>query len=178
MCQGPDCACTLRLVTVSVSIDSSLRLVVARHGASYKRGDEIRRDGKGKAREGTPITGQHANTPQDAPQRVNMVRDCVLDARAISGRIIPHIPGLSCFRYLVFCTFNGLVSTFNDRNAIKVIHTELLAYAYLNRPSEGMILSRVVRDQKKFNHFTGVFIYWAVAPFFLRNPVSLLCHGF
>ena len=73
-----------------------------------------------------------------------MVRDCVLDARAISGRIIPHIPCLSCFRYLVIWIFNGLVSSFNDKDAIKLIHTELLASAYLNRPSEGMILSRVV----------------------------------
>jgi hypothetical protein len=29
-------------------------------------------------------------------------------------------------------------------------------------------LSRVVRDQKKFD-YPGVFIYWAVAPFFLRS---------
>jgi hypothetical protein len=49
-----------------------------------------------------------------------MVRDCVLDAPAISGRIIPHVPCLSCFRYLVFWASNGLVSTFNDRNAVNL----------------------------------------------------------
>jgi hypothetical protein len=32
---------------------------------------------------------------EDAPQRVNMVRDCVLDARAISGRIIPGLVSIA-----------------------------------------------------------------------------------
>jgi hypothetical protein len=57
-------------------------------------GDEIRHHGNGNARQGTPIVvdyeSTHENSANSAPQRVNTVRDCVLEARAISGRIVPH----------------------------------------------------------------------------------------
>ena len=53
-------------------------------------GDDIRRHENGKARRGTPTDRRTKDSVEDAPQRVNMVRDCVLAAFAISGRIVPH----------------------------------------------------------------------------------------
>jgi hypothetical protein len=66
--------------------------------------DQIRRHGKGKARarQGTPMANSYVayktnirRHSDDAPQRVKMVRDGVLDSRALSGRIIPGLVSIA-----------------------------------------------------------------------------------
>ena len=115
---------------------------------------------------GTPITDKKVDYQsytnrihrEDAPQRVNMVHDCVLDAPTICGRIIPGtcLGTLACY----------------DRNAVN-----------LSTPncwhSEDIIVVQVVRE-KNLIYPLGVFIfiYWVVSPILPQYLVSFLNHGF